>query len=125
MRFTIQGELPSMNEIIDACKRRRGNWSAYSAMKAQQTDRIMAEMMIHHVHPPAVYRPVRIHFRWFNRTMRRDLDNIAAGKKFILDAMVRAALLKNDTQEHVLGFTDTFALDRENPRIEVETEEAK
>jgi len=120
MTFTIQGELPSLNEIIDACKRRRGKWNAYSTMKEKETKRILQEFMVQGVRPPSIYRPVRINFRWISGSLKKDLDNIAAGKKFILDAMVKGGILKNDTQEQVKGFSDSFELDRTNPRIEVE-----
>lgn len=52
--------------------------------------------------------------------MRRDLDNISSfGRKVIQDALVNAAVLKGDGWKHVVGFSDRFEVDKENPRIEV------
>ena len=58
---------------------------------------------------PQFEKPIKIHFHWQEGTKRRDLDNIAAGKKFILDAMVKAGKLKDDNRRFVTAFTDTFS----------------
>ena len=45
---------------------------------------------------------------WIEDSKRRDLDNIAFSKKFILDALVKTGKLEDDDQDHVKGFTDRF-----------------
>ena len=57
--------------------------------------------------------PVKIFFHWNEETHRRDLDNIAFAKKFILDALVKSEVLKNDNWECVRGFSDTFSYIKE------------
>ena len=49
---------------------------------------------------------------------KRDLDNICFAKKFILDALVKANVLKNDTHNYVVGFTDTFQYEKKNAFID-------
>ena len=39
--------------------------------------------------------------------------------KVILDGMVEAGVIKNDGWKEVLGFRDSFYVDKDNPRIEV------
>jgi Holliday junction resolvase RusA-like endonuclease len=56
---------------------------------------------------------------WYCKNKRKDTDNIAVGKKFILDGMVEAGVIKNDGWKEVLGFRDSFYVDKDNPRIEV------
>lgn len=65
----------------------------------------------------------RIHFLWIEKDKRRDLDNIAFAKKFILDALVGANVLKGDGWSCVKGFKDSFSVDKYRPRIEVYIDE--
>ena len=102
---TIPMKLPSLNEYISACKVQRGNWNKGNQMK-QNTQ---AEMLYYLRKLPKFDKPVTIIFRWVSKkTDRRDLDNIAFAKKFILDAMQQAGRLTNDNRECVVGFTDKF-----------------
>ena len=57
---------------------------------------------------------------WASRTAKKDIDNVCAARKFILDALVSMGILPNDTRKWVRGFTDEFIIDRKNPRTEVE-----
>ena len=52
---------------------------------------------------------------WVNK--KRDLDNVAFAKKFILDAMVKYKKLKDDNRKYVTGFTDKFLYSKENKVI--------
>lgn len=67
---------------------------------------------------------VRYHVLWVEQNRKRDLDNVAFGKKFIQDGLVKAGILKNDTYHEIAGFSDEFAYDSKNPRIVVTIEEA-
>ena len=51
---------------------------------------------------------VDIDFIWYEASRRRDPDNIASAKKFVLDALVQYGILQNDKHDHVGNFTDTF-----------------
>lgn len=68
-------------------------------------------------------RPVVIHYTWIEPNRRRDKDNIAFAKKFIQDSLVHAGVLQNDGWKHIEHFTDDFAVDPKNPRVEVVIEE--
>lgn len=57
---------------------------------------------------PRFERPINIRFRWIEGNKRRDLDNVAFGKKFILDALVKCGKMKDDNRKCVTGFIDTF-----------------
>lgn len=57
---------------------------------------------------PRWTRPIKIHFHWIEGNKKRDLDNIAFAKKFILDAMVKYGKLSDDNRRYVTAFTDTF-----------------
>ena len=52
--------------------------------------------------------------------MKRDVDNVGFGAKFILDALVGLGILENDNQSHVSGISYEVKCDKYYPRIEVE-----
>ena len=54
-----------------------------------------------------VVAPCVISFHWYYST-KHDFDNIAFAKKYVLDGMVKAGILLDDSQKWVLGFRDTF-----------------
>ena len=67
-----------------------------------------------------------MHFEWHERTKKRDADNIASAKKFILDALVKMQVLKDDSRKFVKGFYDVIVDDKEDvvivELIEIERE---
>lgn len=70
--------------------------------------------------PPS--RAVIVHFTWYEKKGRRDVDNVAFAKKFILDALVKNKILTDDRRKFVKGFTDAFR-EAEKDYILVELEE--
>ncbi len=61
----------------------------------------------------------RLDFEWYVKDRRRDPDNIAFARKFIMDGLVAANVLPNDTWQYVAGFRDSFAIDSQDPRVEI------
>lgn len=119
MKFVIKGELPGLNEYIEA---ERSNRYAASSMKKRVQGAVMAACRAQH--PKAKFKnPVVMHYRWVEKDWRRDCDNIAFAKKFIQDAFVKAGILIDDSRKYIRGFTDEFEVDRKNPRIEITVEE--
>lgn len=99
-KVTIYEKLPSLNDYILKC---RGN--KYGA--AQYKRKIEKKILSYFTFKP-IEKPVRITFTWQEENRRRDLDNVAFAKKFILDAMVRGGYLKDDNRRWVTGFSDEF-----------------
>jgi hypothetical protein len=113
--FFLSGPLPGLNEVIAAAKRRRGStWNGYAALKHRCQTAIWQELLVAKVRP--MHR-VLLTFTWIERSRRRDRDNIAAGKKFILDALVAANILLNDGPACVVGWTDAFVIDATTPGV--------
>ena len=112
MKFEIPGSLPGFNDIIDAAKR---NPHEYARMKETYTAMVawLAKKL------PS-YEKVALVITWYELDHRRDPDNIMAGQKFILDALVHAGVIPNDSQKYVRGIVHRFKVDRKNPRVEVE-----
>ena len=70
-----------------------------------------------------------IRFEWHERTKKRDADNIASAKKFILDALVKSCVLVDDSRKYVKGFYDEIIDDKEDfvivELVEIVTERNK
>lgn len=109
---TIHGRLPGANEYIAACRQNR-----YLGAKLKKEAQELVLWQIGRL--PRLTKPVTIAFRWIEPNNRRDFDNIGFGKKFILDALQEAGKLPNDNRKHVRGFSDSFGVDKADPRIEI------
>ena len=121
MKLIIEGRLPGLNEYIKA---ERGN--KYSAAKLKQdTQTLIGSYIIGMYEMPQIIEPVIMHYLWVEPNTRRDKDNICFARKFIQDSLVEIGILQGDGWKHIIGFTDNFAVDKDNPRIEVEIEAAE
>lgn len=47
-------------------------------------------------------------FEWREPNKKRDLDNVAAAKKLVIDGLVTAGVLHGDGWKHLHGFRDYF-----------------
>lgn len=112
MKIVIPGELPALNEIIDAAK---SHWSVYRRMKEDNTNLVAwnAKRL------PKVER-VDVIITWVCRNRRKDKDNIMAGQKFIFDGLKEAGTIGNDGWKQIGDVTHRFAVDKKNPRVEIE-----
>ncbi len=115
MKFEIPGRLPGLNEIIDAAKYARNKYQAYSQMKEHYTN--MVALLAKNL---PRFEKIALIITWYEPNRHRDPDNIMAGQKFIIDGLVTAGIIPNDNQKHIQGILHKFAVDRKNPRIEVE-----
>jgi Holliday junction resolvase RusA-like endonuclease len=114
--LVIDGQLPNLNEYTRAC---RGNKFLGAKMKknAEEWITLFIKQQLKDIHFEGT---VELAFRWYEPNKKRDLDNICFAKKFILDALVCNSIIVADGWKGVIGFTDHFFVDKENPRIEVD-----
>lgn len=115
----IPGRLPGLNEYIEA-ERTKKYAGARMKKEAEQRIEWAAKSQLRGVRFKC---PVIMHYTWIEANKKRDKDNIAFAKKFVQDALVHAGVLGNDGWDYVDGFTDAFAVDKKNPRVEVRFEE--
>lgn len=101
MEFEIPFRLPGLNEYTDECRK---NKYAADSFKKGVEDRIIATAGLH----GEVTEPSHVTFVWLEPTRRRDKDNVAFAKKFILDALQKKGVLPNDNNRWITGFTDEF-----------------
>lgn len=117
--LTIPGKLPSLNEVIAA---NRTHIHVGAKLKRDTEERIDVAIRQAQLLPFA--GPVAVYIRWYERTMKRDADNIfAGGMKYILDALVGERVIYDDGPRYVTSIANTRYLDRHNPRVEVTLEE--
>lgn len=111
--FTIPKELPGLNQVIRDAKT---HWSNYAEIKKSHTIYVMG--LAKRNLTPIDY-PISITFIWYCKDKRRDPDNIASAKKFIIDGLVEASIIPNDGWTQVVRFQDEFIVDKFNPRVVV------
>lgn len=119
MRYTliIAGRLDNMNDYTSACRTNQ-----YKGAKLKQkNENVVKQAIYEQLGRLRIKNPVRMLYRWYEPNKRRDLDNISAfGRKVIQDALVDTRVLQDDGWKYVKGFQDEFYVDKGNPRIEVE-----
>lgn len=116
-RVEIPFKLPSCNQYINECRRNR-----YAGAKMKKE--IQEQIGIYIKQIPKIDKPVKINFTWVEDNKKRDLDGICFAKKFILDALVQAGVLKDDNRKIVINFTDSFEY-ADKSKVIVELEETK
>lgn len=120
MKLVIPGPLPGLNDYIDAERSHRQK-GANLKRSTQKIVELCAKKQLRGFHPKG---PVWMSYTWYERDKRRDKSNICAfGRKVIEDGLVKAGVLKNDGWANIEGFSDRFAVDKNNPRAEIEIEE--
>lgn len=115
--LVIEGRLENLNEYIRAC---RANQYKGAGMK-EKYEKIVRSAIKKQLKGLKITDPVIMNYRWYEKNRRRDLDNVSSfGRKVIQDALVKEKVLKNDGWNEIKGFSDSFYIDKENPRIEID-----
>lgn len=108
--FFIEGELPTMNEIIRDSKK---HWAAYANSKKVNTG--LVSFSARGIEP--IDEQVNVHCHWILKDRRKDKDNITAGQKYIFDGVVEAGILVNDGWQEIGDIHHSFAVDRQRPGV--------
>lgn len=118
VKLRIPGRLPGLNEYIAA--ERTSRFKAASMKRENETLVLLAAKKSLRKWRQSD-KPVMMRYTWYELNRKRDMDNVSSyGRKVIQDALVRGGYLRGDGWEHIAGFADGFAVDKKNPRIEVE-----
>lgn len=113
----IKGRLPGRNEAENAA---RTHWAVGASLKKKATELVQWEAVRQHI--KAVDGRAKLVVTFYEKDYKRDADNVIAGLKYILDGMVKAAVIANDTRKCVDFEIKPIQVDKTNPRIEVEIE---
>ena len=116
MIITIDGEFTDLNKYINA---ERTNRFKASKIKKEETERVFFAIKALNL---SAYKgnPTEITFTWFVKDKKKDADNIAFAKKFILDGMVAARIIPSDNRRVINRFYDKVYVDKDYQRVVVE-----
>ena len=112
MKLVINGEYPTLNEIIKASK---SHYMAYANQKKDFT----ALTMIYARKAKKIEGINDYTFVWYRKNKRSDPDNISVGVKYIFDGLIKGGVLENDGWSQVNTITHKFKVDKDKPRVEV------
>lgn len=114
--LVIPGRLDNLNDYISA---ERSNRYKGAKMKSDNEKAVIYAIK-KCLKGVRIEKPVFMEYLWVEKNKRRDLDNISSfGRKVIQDSLVGSHVLKNDGWKEIVGFSDSFEVDSDNPRIEV------
>ena len=112
---TIQGRLDGLNDYTRSCRT-----NAYKGADCKKKNQRICKYSIPlWLRKKKLNFPVIVEITWYEKNKRRDPDNVAFAKKFVLDSLVESGTFPGDGQRYVLGFIDHFRVDSKNPRIEI------
>src|SRR5574337_1510710 len=103
MKLVIEGQLPTLNEYINA---ERTNRFIAAKIKKEATEMVawQAKKL------PKIEAPADYTFTWYVANKRKDPDNVAFATKFILDGLMAAGKLDNDSMKWVRSLTHFFEI---------------
>ena len=108
--FRVAYKFPGMNEYTNL---NRIHWT-----KGREAKKAAEEAVLWAIREAKAYGriqeikpPYWILFEWHEATAKRDPDNIASAKKYVLDAMQKGGMIEKDSQRFIAGFHDIFVQD--------------
>lgn len=105
----FRGRLPSLNEYISVLNKDR--YYANTFKQAVESDLLWS---IKNSRMKPTDKPCVAHITFHEENKRRDIDNIYSANKYILDALRKAGIIKNDSQKYITDVRDSFVYDKEN-----------
>lgn len=120
--FTIHAKLPSLNDVISRDRANRFAGATYKKDTEKVISRyIQLAMKTGELKP--VSKPCTVRIDWYEKTRRRDVDNVQSAQKFILDALVNNGVLPDDSRKYVTQIYHTVHDSDENKvSVTLETE---
>ena len=110
IKFTIEGQLPALNEVIAAAKQHFGG---YSKMKKDATKKVILSSLT----IPKIHNSPHFDIVYLCKNKRKDPDNVAVAKKFIFDGLVDGGNMDGDGWKQNITWEESFGVDKVNPRI--------
>lgn len=117
MRLVIKGQLATLNEHDNA---NRSNRYSGAQLKKEMTE--LVAWQVKGATPIKI--PCILTFHWYY-SGKHDFDNIRFACKYIQDGLVKAGVLKDDSQKHILGYGGDYFIkvEKGQEKVIVEIEE--
>ncbi len=123
--FEVQWDFPTLNEVIAKAQRSPFAYNKLKQKIEKQLVPLFQQMVQFHRFQVPIQHKVRVHCLWFVNSRAKDGDNVAASKKFILDALVAAGVLLQDNLTKATEYEDSFTIDRQNQRVRIHIQKPK
>lgn len=114
-KLVIPLPLITLNEYIN---KERSNRYAAAKVKKDCTNKVIYHAKRAKKQGLVIDTPFKARFEWYVKDKRKDLDNIAFQKKFVLDGMIKANLIENDGYNQHRQSEDIYLIDK-NERVEI------
>lgn len=109
--FMVPGRLDGLNEMIGEARK---HWSSSAKQKKENQKLVVDELFYSKIQP--IPGPFLLDITWVERDDKRDPDNVAAGKKYILDGLQEMGIIPNDGRKQVAGWSeDVVTATKEQP----------
>ena len=119
-KFTIEQRLPSLNDYVDVCR-----FNKYQAASFKRNiDSLISYEILSQLKGLNVNKQVYVHIKFIEENKKRDIDNIYSASKYILDALVKMKVLKNDSPRYVKDIFYSYEYAKES-KVIVELEEVE
>ena len=118
IEIVLDGEFTTLNEYILA---ERGHYRKAAEIKKFETQRVRLET-IGVLPVPLEYYPLVVTFHWYRKNQKSDPDNVSFAKKFILDGLQVAGIIKGDGWKEIAEFYDYFYAPSTNPHVTIRFE---
>ena len=100
-KFIIDEQIPSYNEYINKCRANKYNANIFKQTVEKAVGMYIIKACRRDELPVFDDTPCIIRFTWYESKANRDVDNIQSGQKFIIDALRKCKIIKNDGQKYV------------------------
>ena len=121
--LVLNGTMPNLNDYLHGERiaiRKNGKFTTKGNAMKQEYQRKVVSAVRSQLRGIHINKPVKIYYTFYEKNRKRDLDNISAfAHKVIQDGLVQCGLLANDGWKNIVGYSDDFYVDKDNPRIEV------
>lgn len=111
--FTIKAKLPSLNDVVAKNRANRYLGNKFKQDVEEVIGWAIKQALTTKTLKP-VDKPCVIYIDWHEATKRRDTDNVQSSQKFVLDAMVKNGILKNDSRRYVKQIYHEIIDDKED-----------
>lgn len=122
-KFTINGRLQCLNDYLKAERvsfSKGGKLNTKGNVLKHQSQDFIITQIRRDLRGLRITKPIKIHYRFYEPNMRRDLDNVMSfAMKVTQDSLVLAKVLENDGWNNIQGISAEFYVDASKPRIEV------
>ncbi len=116
--FTIGHRLPSLNDYIAQLNNNRYVANDFK----RKHDSLICYDILSQLKGLQIEKQVYVHLHFIEENKKRDVDNVYSASKYILDALVKMKVLKNDNPRYVKDIFYSHEYAKES-KIIVELEE--